>query len=130
MTREDAVAAVILTASLATWAAMCSAPARAADTVPFVVSLDRPAVEVPVAFAKDAGAVIECESRWRADAVNPASGAAGLLQIHPIHRARVERMGYSWADMLHPAANVRVGLAIWREQGFAPWVCSPSGGVR
>ena len=125
MTRQDAVAAVILTASLATWAAICSAPARAADTVPFVVALNRPAAEVPMAFAQGAGAVIQCESRWRAGAVNPSSGATGLFQVHPIHRARVERMGYTWADMLEPLANLHVALTIWGEQGWGPWSCKP-----
>ena len=123
MTRQDAVAAVILTASLATWAAMCSAPAKAADTVPFVVALDQPAVDVPVPFAEQAAARAHCESTWRARAVNP-SGATGLYQIMPVHTKRIERLGYSWPDMLDPVANTRIAIDIWREQSWRPWTSS------
>ena len=123
MTRQDAVAAVILTASLATWAAICSAPARAADTVPFVVALNRPAAEVPMAFAQGAGAVIQCESRWRAGAVNPSSGATGLFQVHPIHRGRV---GGDLSLLFDPEINVSVAHSLYVESGgWGPWrACS------
>ena len=127
MTRQDAVAAVILTASLATWAAMCSQPAKAADTVPFVVALDRAPVDVPVAFAKDASTVIQCESRWRADAISPTDDW-GLFQLNRRWQSqRVRAMGYEWADVIDPAINTRIAVAIWESwgQSWEAWSCKP-----
>lgn len=93
-------------------------------TVPYIVALDRPAVTVPMAWAQDAGTVIQCESHWNAAAVNRTSGATGLLQLMRVHERRAERMGYTWADMLDPVANVTVAIAIWREQSWRPWECA------
>ena len=129
MTRQDLVAAVILTASLATWAAMCSAPARAATepTVRYVVDLASPALEVPEAWAEHAGSVIQCESRWRAAAVSP-TGDYGLFQLNRRwQEQRVNAMGYQWTDVLNPRVNATVAIAIWESWGrsWGAWACKP-----
>lgn len=65
-----------------------------------------------------ARAIIERESSWQADAVNPESGAAGLMQIAPATwAAQVQSMEMCYGfdadlhlDPLDPYDNVRVGL--------------------
>lgn len=118
---------VLLAALLALIPAIATMPpkAEAGDTILYIVDLTQPAVEVPADFARDAGTVIACESNWRADAVNLTSGTRGLFQLHPVHKKRIERLGYTWADMLDARLNTIVALTIWREQGFRPWECRP-----
>ena len=108
--------------------------AEASQAVAYIIiDLQSRDIEVPAAWAKGAGAVIQCESRWRADAINPVSGATGLLQLMRVHEARAAQMGYVWSDMLRPEPNVRVAIAIWEEQSWRPWVCATGlgeGGVK
>lgn len=62
-------------------------------------------------------AIIERESGWKPDAVNPETGAAGLMQIMPgtwdaqtAELARKFRISSAFFDPLDPYDNVRVGL--------------------
>lgn len=68
--------------------------------------------------------VIPCESQpdWERTSLGSA-GERGLLQLHPVHRARWQRMGYSDADMFHVVPNARVGQSIYDESGWSPWTC-------
>lgn len=65
---------------------------------------------------------IRCESTMNPRAVGSA-GERGLTQIHPIHRQRIERLGFTWDDMFDPVANLTVAFDIYREQGARPWSC-------
>lgn len=59
--------------------------------------------------------VLERESKGQPRAVNPASGASGLMQLIPLH----------WQgrfDPLVPSANLRYGLKLYRGAGWQPWV--------
>ena len=73
--------------------------------------------------------VAECESSLRWDAVG-AAGERGILQIHPVHRGRVEALGFSWDEMLMPWQNAVVAADLWAEQGWRPWVCARIVGAR
>lgn len=54
-------------------------------------------------------AVMERESRFRADAVGDSGDALGLMQIQPKwHRERMDRLGVT--DLLNPYQNVKVGI--------------------
>jgi|SRR5665647_179641 len=58
--------------------------------------------------------VVNRESRGNPRAVNPASGAAGLLQEMPFH----------WSgkfNPLNPRLNLSYGRKLWRGAGWAPW---------
>ena len=102
-----------------------ASPAEAeAEPTWFIVDLNAPALVVPAAWAESAGDVIQCESRWKADAVNKTSGATGLNQLMRVHERRANRLGFAWADMTDATANTLVAIDIWREQGFRPWVAS------
>lgn len=102
-------------------------PAPPPEPPRYVYCLTCPAIltDLPETFLAPATTVMLCESRGRAGAVNPASGTIGLWQIHPIHRQRVERMGYTLADLTNPAVNLAVAYSIWAEQGWRPWSCKP-----
>lgn len=67
--------------------------------------------------------VARCESTMRPDAVGRA-GERGLMQVHPVHRARIERLGYTWDQMLQPGPNLAVAHDLYREQGWRPWTCA------
>lgn len=67
--------------------------------------------------------VIACESTWNPQAVGRA-GERGLAQVHPIHRQRIEAMGFTWDDMFDPVSNLTVAHALWSEQGWRPWSCA------
>lgn len=54
------------------------------------------------------------ESRFQPAVVNPYSGAAGLMQIHPIH-------GYSIATLQDPYTNVAIAYSLWESEGWEPW---------
>lgn len=56
--------------------------------------------------------IIMRESSGRARALNPSSGCAGLLQIHPCHGV---------ANAFDPEVNLRAGLRLYRQSGWAPW---------
>ena len=68
--------------------------------------------------------VMECESGGDPLAVG-ALGERGVLQLHPIHRQLVERMGYAWGDMFQLGPNILVAEAIWKESEWQPWSCKP-----
>ena len=68
--------------------------------------------------------IASCESKLDPRAQG-AAGEKGLMQVHPIHRKRVEAMGYTWEQMTIPAFNLVVAKAIYDEQGWAPWSCQP-----
>lgn len=57
--------------------------------------------------------VIWRESSGRPRAVNPSSGCAGLVQIHPCHGV---------SNPLDPEVNLRAGLRLWRSGGWRHWV--------
>ena len=60
-------------------------------------------------------AMIERESRFKADAVGDSGKSFGLMQIQPRwHEARMERLGVS--DLLNPYENVMVGIDFLAEQ--------------
>ena len=74
--------------------------------------------------AEQAVRVARCESH-----LDPAarSGAHwGLFQISDrYHGARVERLGYSWPDLLRAGPNIEVAADLFMEQGWTPWSCRP-----
>ena len=111
MTRQDVVAATILTASLGTWAAMCTQPATAADApaVLYVTDLNAPAIEVPEAFALQAGPVFWCESKMDPAAVGGA-GERGIPQVHPVHFPAMARLGLSPDFQQRPGALRRAAV--------------------
>ncbi len=57
--------------------------------------------------------VINRESRGDPGVVNPSSGCAGLLQLHPLHG-----LGETALD---PRTNLSFGLRLWRSNGWTPW---------
>lgn len=68
-------------------------------------------------------AVAKRESGFNCAAKNRHSSATGLFQTLSLHRARAERLGYSWADVAGPNcyADVMLAFDIWRTSGWAPW---------
>lgn len=102
-------------------------PAQADDSAgytAFVVDLNGTVVFIPTEMAVHAAGVIQCESSWDPYAVG-ALGERGLLQISPIHRQRIQALGYTWDDMFDPAANLAVAESLWWESGWWPWGCRP-----
>jgi soluble lytic murein transglycosylase-like protein len=59
--------------------------------------------------------LMEHESRGVPTAVNPSSGAAGLLQIMPFW------WDHYGGDRFDPVTNVSVGHLIWQQQGYQAW---------
>lgn len=75
-----------------------------------------------------AGRVVQRESGWNTNAVNPVSGTTGLFQIHPTHATWMRaRWGYSMTDMRDPRKNSQVAKALSAEahriygDGWQPW---------
>lgn len=66
--------------------------------------------------------LVQCESGWNQWAVG-AAGELGALQIHPVHKGLVARMGYRWEDMHQWEPNLRVAVEIRRTQGLRAWSC-------
>jgi len=66
--------------------------------------------------------LVACESSWNRWAVG-RYGERGLFQIHPVHRARIAAMGYSFDDMFEAEPNIRVAVEIRRVQGLKAWTC-------
>ncbi len=89
----------------------------------FVVALVEHPMLLPTEFAEGAVARIGCESSWNPKAVNPLTGTTGWMQIDPIWEWLVIEMGYTWADMKNPRANLDVARAIWQMEGWSPWAC-------
>jgi soluble lytic murein transglycosylase-like protein len=72
--------------------------------------------------------IVERESRFQADAVNPRSGTTGLFQIHPVHAPWIKRtFGYEFSEMKDPFKNSQVAKALSAEayrmykDGWQPW---------
>lgn len=61
--------------------------------------------------------ILRCESLGVPTAINPRSGTAGLLQIHPLWQK-------VWpGDYLDPWTNAAVAYQVWLEQGYRAWAC-------
>jgi hypothetical protein len=54
------------------------------------------------------------ESRWQPTATNPYSGAAGIWQIHPIHRQPL-------SVSFDPEAATAFAYQLYMERGWQPW---------
>jgi hypothetical protein len=88
----------------------------------------RPIPEIIASYpwpAETALAIAWCESRYRADAVNPqavwiggrAHHASGVFQLlMPLHAWRL-----AGGDPFDAEANIRAAYGLWREQGWGPW---------
>lgn len=103
----------LLTALTIGSVAMCAPPKANAA---YALSGDE-AVSIICAYDWDcptALAIAWRESRWQPAAVNPYSGAAGLMQIHPVH-------GYPIATLQDPYQNVAIAFALYEASGWAPW---------
>lgn len=68
-------------------------------------------------------AIARRESGFNCAAKNRHSSASGVFQMLDIHRARVERLGFSWADIAGPSCfpDVMVAFNMWQQGGWAPW---------
>lgn len=70
-----------------------------------------------------------CESDMDPNAVNPSSGASGLLQIHPFwnkpnHSDPVAQyIGANWHRRFEPAINIEMGYRIYTAYGPSHWEC-------
>ena len=62
-----------------------------------------------------------CESRYRPRAEGKA-GERGLMMIHPIHIDRIQRLGFTWAQMYEVGPNLAVAYSLWAERGTRDWV--------
>ena len=72
--------------------------------------------------AEQAVRVAQCESTLNPAATN--GHHAGLFQIaEPYHRARIARLGFTWAQMLEAGPNVAVAADLYGESGWQPWSC-------
>jgi len=60
--------------------------------------------------------IIMRESSGRPQAYNGMIGCSGLLQIWPGHVSAANR-----SRLFDPEYNLRVGLRLWRQQGWQPW---------
>lgn len=72
-------------------------------------------------WAQRALSVARCESRLRSNPGPGADGELGLMQIHPVHRGWLARLGYPWQSMLHPGTNLRAAWMLWQRQGWGAW---------
>lgn len=76
-----------------------------------------------------ASRVVACESEWNPNAVNPTSGASGLMQIHPFwakpgHADPVaDYIGRNWHRRFDPVINAAMGQKIRQKYGWNAWVC-------
>lgn len=74
--------------------------------------------------------IARCESELKADAVNPKSGASGVLQIHPFwnkpwHSDPVAQyVGSHWHLRFDPNINVEMAYRIWESYGIDEWECA------
>ena len=68
-------------------------------------------------------AIARRESHFGCSADNPYSSASGVFQTLSLHRARAERLGLSWANVVGPDCYDDIALAfdLWQEQGWRPW---------
>ena len=61
--------------------------------------------------------VMACESGGNPNAVNPSSGAAGLMQVMPFW------WDHYGGDRYDPVTNLTVAYWIWQQQGWGGWTC-------
>lgn len=74
--------------------------------------------------AEEAVRVSQCETGGTFDPRSTgAAGERGPMQVHPVHRDRVERMGFTWDQMYEPGPNAEVAAALYAEAGWQPWSC-------
>lgn len=88
-------------------------------TVLWVYALDRPAVEVPRQFAREAVPVVQCESGFDPSAVSRTRDY-GSFQINEIHRMAMRAAGL---DFDGERDRVLWAAQLWQEQGWRPWTC-------
>jgi len=72
--------------------------------------------------------IVQRESNFDADAVNPSSGTTGLFQLHPVHATWIKNTyGYDFSEMKDPWKNARVARGLSNEayrywgDGWQPW---------
>lgn len=57
--------------------------------------------------------IVERESNFRADAVNPSSGTIGLFQIHPTHTTWIRNTyGYKFSELTDANKNAQVARGL------------------
>ncbi len=117
-------------------------PAPTPEPAPVAAATPPPSAPAPAALGSPAGVerwrelvaayfpadqvdralqVMACESGGDPSAVNPSSGASGLMQVMPF-----------WADALalphdalfDPATNLDVAAWIWGQGGWSHWSCA------
>lgn len=96
-----------------------------------VVAPIAPAAEIQQAICDAFGSacaqalrVAKCESGFNPRATNGSH--RGLFQISTRwHAARTQRMGYTLDQLWEVGPNIAVAVAIYNEQGWAPWECKP-----
>ncbi len=98
-------------------------PAAPAPTPPAPGSVEAVIAEVFREHAASAIGVARCESRLNPGAISRGGGNLGLFQINTVHRARVQRMGFQWEQLLDARVNALVARSIFDEQGWRPWAC-------
>ena len=76
-------------------------------------------------FQAESPAIVKCESHGDPNAFNPVSGTVGIYQLAPVHRARAERLGWTWAQVSHEAlANTAVAFSLWLDgEDWHQWAC-------
>ena len=79
-------------------------------------------------FGPDTGAAYRvvryCEDKELEPGQVGDAGERGLFQIHSVHLERIERLGWTWEDMLEVVPNVAVAYDLWLDMGWEPWSCS------
>lgn len=53
-------------------------------------------------------------------------GERGPMQIHPMHIALINRMGYTWDQMFEVGPNMRVAHVLYDALGWGGWSCGYS----
>lgn len=97
------------------------------EWAPLALEAGWPAEELPTLLR-----VIWKESRCQPEALNPSSPDHGLTQINAIHEEWLASMGWTLADMMDPAKNLRFAYLLWNSRtergqcGWTPWSISCS----
>jgi hypothetical protein len=74
--------------------------------------------------AQEAVNVAGCETGHTYDPSSRNGSHVGLFQLsETYHRARAERLGFQWSQMVEARANVAVAADLYAEQGWQPWTC-------
>ena len=94
----------------------------------YVHSLDEPAVAMPLEMARDVARVwIGCEIRGRLEkdpytnlaAIVGELGERGQAQVHPIHRAGMEKQGLDYYGS--EGDRIFYAVQVWERSGWNPW---------